>query len=143
MKLRILSALAILALTSGSAWAGRACPSDVATGAGNVSEKAPHATRAAATHIADPAVTVPAAMPAHTVCGPGCSMPFCSPSDVVTSSGVTAAAHSASAESAPAAAAPHAAVKSAPAKAASRVPQRSAVAPAFGPLFLAHQALML
>jgi hypothetical protein len=142
MKLRALWIAAMLVLWAGNALAGRACPSDVASGSGAISEKVTHpAHAAAATHVNDPAIAAPAAMPAHTVANPGCcSMPFSSAGDVVTASGVTAASHAAPAENAATA---HAAAKCAPAKPVSRVPQRSAVAPAFGPLFLAHQALML
>jgi hypothetical protein len=142
MKLRLLCLAAMLVLWAGNALAGRACPSDVASGSGAISEKVTHPTHAAAaTHVSDPSIAAPAAMPAHSVATPGCcSMPFSSAGDVVTASGATAAPHTACTENAPTA---HAATKSAPAKPVSRVPQRSAVAPAFGPLFLAHQALML
>jgi hypothetical protein len=90
---------ALLMLLAGSAYAGRACPSDAVTGAGSCCDKAPHATHTAtAAHATD-----------------------CAPAAPTASAHVTAAA----------------------AKPVSHQPQRSAVAPAFGPLFLAHQALML
>jgi hypothetical protein len=142
MKLRLWFATAMLSLWAGNALAGRACPSDAATGAGTVCDKTTHATHAAASvHLVDASIVAPAASPAHTTLNPGCcSMPFHSAaSDVAPTCGVTAANHAASADPATTA---HA-VKSVPAKPAARQPQRSAVAPAFGPLFLAHQALML
>jgi len=137
MRLRFLFAAAILALWAGNALAGRACPSEVATGASALCDKAPKAAHAAASaHVGDAAIAVPAALPAHDAAHPGCcSMPFNSAGDVVPATSVTAANHTPAAET-------HAA-KCAQAKPAPRQPQRSAVAPAFGPLFLAHQALML
>jgi len=95
MRIRSFIAAALLVLFAGNAMAGRACPSDAASGSGTCCDgKAPHAAHSARLMPA-PAVLAPAA---HT----------------------TAAA-----------------------KPVSHQPQRSAVAPAFGPLFLAHQALML
>jgi hypothetical protein len=141
MKVRLVFAAAMLALWAGNALAGRACPSDVATGASTVCDKAPKAAHAApSAHVGDAAIAAPAALPAHGVSNPGCcSMPFNSAGDLAPASSVTAANHTPAADP-PAAA--HA-VKSTPAKPVTRQPQRSAVAPAFGPLFLAHQALML
>lgn len=158
MLTRIGVTLAALALFAGNALAGRACPSDAASGASTVCDKSTHAAHAApSVHVTEAALAVPASLPAPAISpasatspthaisparvrgatSPGCcSMPFSSAGDVMTSSGVTGANHSASAEAA------HVA-KATPAKAAPRQPQRSAVAPAFGPLFLAHQALML
>ena len=136
MKLRFLFAAAILALWASNALAGRACPSDVATGASTVCDKAPKAVHAASSaHVGDAAIAVPAALPAHAASPGCCSMPYNSAGDVTQASSVTASNHAPAADT-------HAA-KSAPAKPAARQPQRSAVAPAFGPLFLAHQALML
>ncbi|MGH7740837.1 MAG: hypothetical protein ACRENS_02315 [Candidatus Eiseniibacteriota bacterium] len=147
MLTRFLLALAITLLACGNAWAGRACPSDVATGASAGCDKPAHAAHAAASaHVSDATIAIPAispapvAAPARGTSAPGCcSMPFSSAGDVVSASSVPAAAHAAPSE---AAALPHA-TRSTPAKPAARQPQRSAVAPAFGPLFLAHQALML
>jgi len=96
MRLSIVAAL--LMLLAGTAFAGRACPSDAVTGAGSCCDKAPHVSHAATA--------------AHAM--------ECAPPAPSASAHVTAAA-----------------------KPVSRQPQRSAVAPAFGPLFLAHQALML
>jgi hypothetical protein len=142
MRLRFLFATAMLAMWAGNATAGRACPSDAATGAGTVCDKTTHATHAAASvRLTDASIVASAASPTHTATNPGCcSMPFHSAaSDVAPTCGVTAANHAAGADPATTA---HA-VKSALVKPAARQPQRSAVAPAFGPLFLAHQALML
>lgn len=99
MVMRLSIVAALLMLLAGTAFAGRACPSDAVTGTGSCCDKAPHPTHAAtaAAHVTD-----------------------CAPAAPAASAHVTVAA-----------------------KPVSRQPQRSAVAPAFGPLFLAHQALML
>lgn len=144
MLMRPVLAIAMLVLTSGNAVAGRACPSDVATGSSVVSEKSSHPAHATSiAHGTDAATAIPALAPAHGTMSPGCcSMPFTTAGDVIPAAGVGASNRAPSAESVTLAPASHTA-KPAPAKSAPRQPQRSAVAPAFGPLFLAHQALML